>query len=114
MRKNKSILIAHISLAFIGLMVAFLIFISSEARMVDGQLEFSESNAIEISFIMVTVLLVILSWVLGVLKAIKNGQGWWAVWIFLVWPLAYLYLLRVEPKSKMPARGANKPLEPTR
>ena len=114
MRKNKGILIARISLVLAGLMVIFLMFISNEPRMTDGQLEFSESNAAEISFILATVFLVVLSWVLGVLKAIKNGQGWWAVWIFMVWPLAYLYLLHVEPRSKMPEHSANKPSEPTR
>ena len=72
---------------------------SNQPRMLDGRLALNEINAVEYIFIMTTVLLAVLSWLLGIIKAINQRRNGWALWILIVWPLTYFYLLVIDSKT---------------
>ena len=99
MAPNKSLRLAQISLVFFGLLMLYLLFISSQPRMLDGRLELNEINVVEFVFIMTTVLLALLSWLLGIAKAINQRHNGWALGVLFVWPLTYLYLFHFVSNS---------------
>ena len=85
--------IPHVSLFLVMLMVSWLVAISGQPRMADGQLEFSEANIMEIVFGMTAVASVFATWILAVSRAMSRGHGWWAIGVVCFWPLSYPYLL---------------------
>jgi hypothetical protein len=57
--------------------------------------ERAELGNLLMSMLVVSVLasvLALVAWVVILVGALRDGRPWWALLIFLLWPLAYLYL----------------------
>lgn len=91
--------IAKASLFLIGLLAAYLGTIWNQPRMADGQLEFDEAYLIDIVVIMTAVCSVALTWLLTLKTALKSKNWFWAIGMFLAWPLCYVYLLWIKRSS---------------
>lgn len=92
--KNISIISYALFFGFIG--YALIMLITGDQRLVDGALNHEEMFLYEKFILALSLIGILITWIYAMYKALRRKHIKWLLLVYLIWPLAIVYIHKFD------------------